>query len=160
MTKGDNKADTDKILERLFRRSHKVAKAIVSPYPVSNQVSGENLSGEILHYMFCAEGTVTKGMIHLGKKPKEPISIELLLEDKTSGNSAFYSLEKQDTTIGFELPVRAGTRLTISIEGNGTDPVTEVWVSFLWIPTVKDAESKQFLISELEKVMEDDTDTE
>ncbi len=49
-------------------------------------------------------------------------------------------------------PVKGGDCLDISIEP-GSELVTEVWVSFLWVPSVKDIEAKSYLIEELEKLL-------
>ena len=91
------------------------------------------------------------GMIHLGSKPKDVVNVEFKIEDKSGGNSVFFPLDKQDFIVEPDIQVTVGSRLTISVEPSGPMPLTEVWVSFLWIPTVKDIEAKQFLMNELVK---------
>ena len=147
--KGDNVADVERVLQRLERRSNKVAKAIISPFPVSNKVSGD-VKGDVLFYMFCAEGIITKGMIHIDKKPKTPIDVKFKLEGKEGGRSINFPVDKVDFFIESGIPVRVGDRLTVSVIPAEGEVVNELWISFLWIPTVKDVEVKSFLMEELE----------
>ena len=48
-----------------------------------------------------------------------------------------------------------GDCLDISIRPvDESDKLNEVWVSFLWVPTIKDADIKHFLIEGLDKLEE------
>lgn len=147
--KGENVAKVEKVLERLERRSNKVAKAMVSPFPVSG-VKMDDVSGDILHYMFCTEGMITKCAVHLGKKPKEPVSLEFSLANKGGRRASNFSIERQEVIIEPSLPVFTGDCLTITITPDEEEVIDEVWISFLWLPTVKDADAKLFLMKELE----------
>ena len=59
-------ASPDKIIERLGRRQRKVASAMITPVPISNAVVGENITGDILYYMFPSDGKITKGIVFFG----------------------------------------------------------------------------------------------
>ena len=151
-------ADNEKIIERLKRRVQKVAKAMVSPFPISSAVKGDDVSGDILRYLFCADGKITKGRVFFPAKPKEAFQLEVKIENEEGGNSVFYSVSKRTAAVEPNIEVKAGDRLTISVISLSDDLVTECWVSFLWLPTVADADAKTFLMQELE--VEDDIPSE
>ena len=138
------------VTTRLMRRAHKKMTTLITPYPISSAFFGENIEGAVLRYMFPCEGLITKGIIKLGKKPRKVVSIEVrLFNDSTSAMKGFV-LSRKSTTIEPNLGVKAGDCLEISLIPNLEEPVEEVWISFLWRPTVADVEAKSFLIEELE----------
>jgi len=136
------------VTRRLMRRAGKRATALITPYPISNAVFGEKVEGPILRYMFPCDGVVTKGFVRLGKKPKTPVMLSVKMFNESGSASKGFSLEKKFLSIQPNLPVIAGDCLEISLASE--EIVTEIWVSFLWKPMVKDVEAKSFLIEELE----------
>lgn len=136
------------MVSRLMRRARKKHTALITPYPISNVVFGENVEGCILRYMFPCSGNITKAMLYLDKKPKEDIELFIDLIDNTGGMSKNYFITQKQTTIDTKIPVISGTRLEISL--NHIDVITEAWISFLWVPSIKDIEAKSYLINDLE----------
>lgn len=150
MKQSDKIKNLEKITERLMRRAHKKITGIVTPYPISNAVIGDNIDGVILRYMFPCDGKITKGMVKLGDKPKKWVSINVkLFNDSTSSIKGFMAENK---SMGIEpaLNVSAGDCIEVSVVPHANDIVKEVWVSLLWKPLIKDIEAKSFLITELE----------
>ena len=147
----DNKRieQLETITTRLMRRAGKRTTALITPYPISNAVFGEKIEGSVLRYMFPCDGTVTKGIVRLGKKPKINITLDVKMFNELGSSPKGFSLEKKLSFIQPNLPVIAGDCLEISLEPS-EEPVTEIWISFLWKPTMKDVEAKSYLIEELE----------
>jgi len=144
------------IVTRLCRRARKKAVALITPYPISNAVFGEDIKGTILRYMFPCEGIITKGLIVLGRKPDTGVSIGVKISNDIHVNSKGYIITRKNLLVKPELKVDSGDRLEVSINPvTEKDTVTEVWTSFLWLPTIKDIEAKSFLIDELEKGIPD-----
>lgn len=142
----------EKIVTRVARRHHAAnIKALVTPFPISNAVFGEKVEGVILRYMFPSDGEITKGIIKFGKKPKNEVYIGFKLSGDYEIESKGYNIIKKTILVEPGLGVKAGDCLEVSIQPDEADPVTEIWISFLWIPTVGEAYIKQVLISELEK---------
>ena len=140
------------VVTRLARRARKKAVALVTPYPISNAVFGEDIKGTILRYMFPCEGTITKGLIDLGKKPKTGVSINVRISNDVHEDTKSYVITRRFLLTEPRLAVDSGDRLEVSINPlTEEDKVTEAWVSFLWLPSVKDVEAKSFLIDELEE---------
>lgn len=135
------------ITKRLSRRSVKKATGLITPYPISSAVIGDNVVGTILHYMFPCDGAITKGMVHFGKKPVNNVTIDIELANESGMSAISYNTDKQDFIITAETPVKSGNRLSVSIES--LEPITEVWIAFLWVPTVKDVKAKSFLLDEI-----------
>ena len=146
-----------KITDRLMRRAGKKTHVLITPYPISNAVFGEKVEGPILRYMFPCAGIITKGMIRLGKKPKTITSINVKLSNDSGSDSKGFVLAKNLMPIQLDLSVVAGDCLELSITPNEADPVTEVWVSLLWKPTIKDVEAKSYLNEELENDLQERT---
>ncbi len=141
------------VTKRLARRSRKKTVALITPYPISNAVLGDEVKGIVLRYMFPCGGTITKGVIDLGKKPKQEVAITFALMGDETGTSNVFVLTKKRLVIKPDIKASAFDRLTISISYKAEKPedaVTEFWTSFLWVPTVKDVEVKSYLIDELE----------
>ncbi len=144
------------ITKRLMRRAGKKTSVFITPYPISNAVFGEDIKGPILRYMFPCDGVVTKGFVRLGKKPKTSVMLGVKMFNEIGSSSKGFSLERKFLGIQPNLPVIAGDCLEISLEPS-EEPVTEVWISFLWKPTVKDVEAKSFLIEDLENDLQNGT---
>jgi len=143
----------EKMITRLSRRQRKKTVALITPYPISNAVIGDEVKGVVLRYMFPCEGVITKGVIDLGKKPKQEVAITFALMGDETGTSKVFVLTKKRLVIKPDIKASAFDRLTISISYKSEKPedaVTEFWTSFLWVPTVKDVEVKSYLIDELE----------
>ncbi len=143
----------DKQIERLQRRSAKVATGLITPYPISHVMTGDDIQGAILKYMFPCDGVITKGIIKLGEKPKGLVSIETDLVSEITSSARGFVIERLITKIDVNLKVAAGDCLTVSLKGNVDHPVKEIWISFLWTPSMKDIEAKSFLIDELEAII-------
>ena len=147
----------DMIVNRLMRRASKRSVALITPYPISSASFGDDIKGSILRYMFPCDGIITKGFVRLGTKPKEGVSIEVKMSNDAGSVVKGFTLDKRLLGIDPDLKVIAGDCLDISVI-SGTDPVKEIWVSFLWKPTVSDVEAKSYLIADLEKVIEEFTE--
>ena len=137
------------VTQRLMRRSGKRTTALITPYPISNAVFGDRVEGPILRYMFPCDGIVTKGIVKIGVKPKTSIVLNIKMFNESSSASKGFAIEKKFLSIEPNLPVVAGDCLEISLDP-GQEIVTEIWISFLWKPGVKDVEAKSYLIEELE----------
>lgn len=143
----------EKITERLQRRQRTKNSAFITPFPISNAIFGEGIKGIILQYMFNCEGRITKGAIDLGKKPKQDIVVKLELMNESGGESKVFVMTRKRLSTVIDIKVKEFDKITISIDYTSAKPednITEVWSSFLWVPTTRDVDVKSFLISELE----------
>ena len=142
------------VTERLMRRAGKKITALITPYPISNAVFGDAVKGPILRYMFPCDGVITKGVVKLGIKPKNPIVIGIKLFNEIGSTVKGFALEKKLFSITPNLPIISGDCLEVSLDPM-EETVTEVWISFLWMPSVKDVEVKSYLIEELENDLQE-----
>lgn len=140
----------EKIVERLSRRAKKKTTALITPYPISSAVFGEDIKGPILRYLFPCAGTITKGYVDIGKKLKSGASIKIEIKDSIGMHSKSYIVGRRNLLMEPQLKVDSGSKLTVSISHNEEELLTEVWISFLWIPSIREVEAKSYLISELE----------
>lgn len=147
----DNKRmeNLEKVTERLMRRAHKRTTALITPYPISNAVFGDKVEGPILRYMFPCDGVVTKGFVRLGQKPKKDVAVEVKMFNEAGSTSRGFTIDKKSLSIEPNLKVKSGDCLELSLIP-GEEVVTEIWIAFLWKPTMNDVEVKSFLIEELE----------
>lgn len=146
------------IITRLVRRSRKTTKAIITPYPISNAIIGDDLIGKslegvILRYMFPCPGKITKGFIRLDKKPKDGVEINIRIFNDEKSESKGFTVDRKVTAVDTELDVNAGDCLEVTLTPNGESVVKEIWISMLWVPIGGDVQ--RFLIEELEKNIED-----
>jgi len=144
-------------VDRLRRRAVKVSTGFITPYPISMAKSGSNIQGEILTYMFPCAGVISKGAIKFGEKPKGNIEIGIEITDVIgSGTAIKMSADKQLNVVDINLKVKEFDCLKVYLysDPNTDHPVTRVWATFLWKPTMSDIEAKSFLIDELDKIRE------
>ena len=145
------------ITKRLARRERKHSIALITPFPISNAVFGDKVEGTVLRYMFPCEGTLTKGAIDFGKKPKSGISMKISLTGDIGGSSRTFVIDRKREVVDIDIPVTLFDRLTIDISYSFDKPednINEFWVSFLWVPTTSDIEIKRFLNKEIENETE------
>lgn len=142
-------------VKRLMRKSiKKPISAMLTPYPISNCVAGEEVSGTVLKYMFAARGIIGKGRIQTDKRLKSGIRITVLLENDIGGQSKSYIANRNIMLIEPNLEVFSGDRLTVSV--NPVDPeddsLNEIWIAFVWTPHIGEATVKSFLIDKLNEI--------
>ena len=141
------------ITRRLMLRSKKKTSALITPYPISNALISEEVKGVVLRYMFPCGGKITKGVIDLGKVPKQNVTVGINLMGKERGESRVFILDKKNLIITPNIKVDTLDKLTISISYEADKPennIIEFWTTFLWVPEVKDIEVKSFLIDKIE----------
>jgi hypothetical protein len=147
------------VVQRMVLRSRKTATAIVAPYPISNAVmSGDDstVKGTILRYMFPCKGMITRGCIKLGKKPKNGAIINAKVFGDYTSESKGFTIERKTLFIEPGIEVLQGDCLEVSLEPlTEEDIIKEVWISFLWNPSIPSASLKHFLIEDLEKIQDD-----
>ena len=145
----------ERIVTRFARRSNKLTSALITPYPISSATFGEDVRGSILRYMFPCEGVIAKGLIKLGSRPKGGAEVNVELSNNAYSDSRGFIITSRQLIVEPDLNVASGDCLDISIRPvDESDKLNEVWVSFLWVPTIKDADIKHFLIEELDKLEE------
>jgi hypothetical protein len=142
--------DRERILETRLRQREEMKKvvAVITPFPISSAVFSGDVRGSILRYMFPCDGTILKGMIRLGKKLTDPAMLKISITDVGS-KSQTISISSKVSVIEQAIEILTGECLDISIEP-GSEKITEVWVSFLWLPSTKEVETKSYLRKELE----------
>ena len=145
----DKIAELEMITKRLMRRTTKTKSALITPYPISAAVFGDKVEGPILRYMFPCEGTITKGMVRLGARPKAPIMLTIKMSNDLNSVAKGFAIDKRTLTVQPGISVNSGDCLEVSLE-TGEEVITEAWIAILWKPTIKDVEAKSFLIEELE----------
>ncbi len=150
MEQEDRIKQLELVTKRLTRRAHKKITGIITPYPISNAVEGDNVKGTILKYMFPCDGKITKGMIRLDPKPKKWVDINVKIFNDTTSSLKGFMISKKIATIEPDLDIVAGDCLELVLVPHNEDIVKEIWVSLLWKPLVKEIEAKSFLITELE----------
>ena len=148
-------------ITRLARRSKKTAKAIVTPYPISNAIIGSDLIGKsldgvILRYLFPCKGKITRGYIQLDSKPKSGVSVNVRIFNDEVSESKGFTINNRKLIVDTDLDILAGDRLEVTLTPLGESVVKEIWISMLWIPTSGDVQN--FLIEELEKQIEEFTE--
>jgi hypothetical protein len=143
----------EKVVTRLARRARKSTTAIITPYPISACLSGESVNGEVLRYIFCASGKISKAIVALNKRPDSGVMISVELSNELGGGTMKYLINKKSQIIEPDIATAAGDKMIVSAEVGDPekDKITELWVGMLWIPTVKTAHTKSFLIDSLDE---------
>jgi len=145
------------ITGRLIRKAvKKSTSAMITPYPISNCLTGDNVCGPVLKYMFSAKGVINKGLIRFDKKIKAGIVVTVGIENDFGGESKVFIANRNQITLEPNLEVSPGDRLTVSVSpADEEEKLCEVWIAFIWTPHVGEATVKSFLIDQLEEGSKD-----
>jgi hypothetical protein len=138
----------DTILSRQSRRLNKTAKAIVTPFPISNYVDIP-IDNVVMKYMFPADGTISVGYLCVEKMPREGVNLLMRIDIGELYREEQMFVKKSPLLIKPNISISAGSRLTVSVVPREGE-ISGVWIAFLWSPEVKNAVIKKFLIDELE----------
>ncbi len=136
--------------ERLeARKARKILtkiKTLITPFPISNAVFGDDVRGAILRYMFPCSGNILKGVIRLGSKPKivHEVTIDL------SNHLRRYDIEERISNLIINTKISSGDCLTVSI--NSEEVIKEVWISFLWVPDKSEVVKENYYDNEEEVI--------
>lgn len=142
----------EKIVGRLARRSKASSTALITPFPVSNAVFGDGISGPVLRYLFPCEGKIKKGMILFGKKPQAGVKLSITVSDDLHSDEKTYTVTRKSMIVSPDFNIDSGDRLEVSVYPiSEEDNITEVWISFLWVPSVNDIDAKSYLMEEMER---------
>ena len=159
MIKGDTTEDKMKhlnvLLKRMSKKLHKTVVGVITPFPISSYAK-DPVDNVVLRYMFPASGKITVGGAYIENMPKDGIDIYTNIHREESVISTSVWTKKKYVLINPDAEILAGDRLVVSVKSRGGD-VSGIWVSFLWVPEVKDSEVKQFLIDDLERIGEENT---
>ena len=108
--------------------------------------------------MFPCEGVITKGLIRLSSRPSGGVEATVKVANSVSINTRTFVMTRQDMLVNPGLKVDSGDRLELSLKPLNGSIVKEVWVSFLWVPTVADVLQESFLLDGLLKEFDDFVD--
>ena len=139
----------ERVVTRIAVRSRQTAISSIAPYPISNAVIGEDVRGVIMRYMFPCEGVITKGLIRLGSRPSSGVEATVKISNSISTDTRSFIITRRDMLVNPGLKVDSGDRLELFLKPLNGSIVKEVWVSFLWVPTVADVLQKSFLLDDI-----------
>jgi hypothetical protein len=134
---------------RIIRRSNVSHQAaMITPFPISNAVFGDDVRGPVLLYMFCCEGEITKGFVYTSMKLKNGLKLSIAINNSLGGESKEFIMDSKGLTLSPEMKVKAGDRLTVSIEPmSEKEIVNEFWIALMWTPSVKEVDVKKLFTS-------------
>lgn len=153
----DRVSRLESVVRKVAMRSKKVASAIITPYPISSSFYGDDVRGTILRYMFPCNGSVTKGMIKFGAKPKKGVAVDLKLSNRSRSDVRSFTISTAYALVepSPRFEISAGDCLEISLSPSAEEQITEVWIAMLWTPSVTNVDIHEVLIEELEKGLDD-----
>jgi len=139
------------VVSRLSRRQVKKTAAMITPYQISSCVERDDIRDEIFRYLFCTQGTIVKVLVTLNKKIKDGASFAIKISNDLGGSSSSYIINNKNLIINPNISIDSGDKLLVYISPLGTEIISEVWLSLLFLPSTKDSEIKNYLINSLEK---------
>jgi hypothetical protein len=142
----------DRILRSHSFKLHRTATGIITPFPISNfSESG----GDVIKYMFPANGTITVCGMFVENMPKSGIDISIIVNRNGQSESKSIFTKSPSISTSPNIKISFADRLIVNVVPKREDEeVSNIWVAFLWIPKVKDADVRNFLIDDLMKLGE------
>ena len=148
-------AHIEHVILQLMRRSVRKTSALITPYPISSASFGDNVKGRILCYMFPCEGIITKGMISFGSRPLNGANLTISYHSRDYSASRTFTLHNIEDVVEPKVKVESGGKVIVEIFPKEGTIIKEVWISFLWTPSVREVEVKSYLIDELDHTVEE-----
>lgn len=146
----------DRILKSYSYKLHKTTTGLITPFPISSY--SETSEKPVIRYMFPADGKITAGGMCIEEMPKAGVSINITVCSGLECESKVVETKRQHIAISPNLEVKFGSRLIIKVSPvNEGDIVSNIWIAFLWVPVIKDIETRQFLIDDLMRIEKEDT---
>ena len=138
-----------KTLEVAARRAARVKKktltGIVFPFPLYGcQVP--DAEGVVFRAMLPCDGELISATIDVGavESPEKPVTIraEVMIDNDVYVRD--FSLTKPRVGFNLDLPMLAGSKLTISL--TSADKGLPIWIGMLFMPTISDAVVKKIIV--------------
>ena len=138
----------DGYLNSWNRRIPKTVAGVITPFPISG-FAKDPKDNVVLRYMFPVGGKITIGGAFFDTMPEGGVDIYLNIHRGDAVNSTTVFVTTQTIIVEPDAEILAGDRLIVSAVPKGDGKITGVWTSFLWIPSVKVAEVRNFLLKEI-----------
>ena len=140
----------DVILDRFSRKLHKTTSGIISPYPISNYSMS---AGIVLRYVFPIDGEIPLAAMYIESMPKSGVNVHTIIEIGESRKSDTQLVKRKSVVIRPNIQLKGGTRISVGVTPvNDEEEACGIWVSLIWVPSIRGAVVKQFLIDELERI--------
>jgi hypothetical protein len=128
----------------------KIITGVITPFPITSFMENTR-DNNAIRYMFPMGGKITLGTAYFEDMPEIGVDIHIDIYRGDEINSTVLFTNKKYFLIEPDTEVLAGDRLSVSVVPRGEADLENIWLSFLWVPKTKDAEIKQFVLTELEQ---------
>ncbi len=128
----------------------KIITGVITPFPITAFMENTQ-DNNAIRYMFPMGGKITLGTAYFEDMPEIGVDIHINIYRGDAVNSTVLFTNEKYFLIEPDTEVLAGDRLAVSIVPRGEADLNNIWLSFLWVPNTKDAEIKQFVLTELEE---------
>jgi len=158
-TPGEKINSVEAILRRMSRKMSSKIIGVLPASPVFDFVYVPDSEGVVMRRLFPVSGLITKAGIAFDVRGKKPIklifSVENDIEMRSFSNS--FIIKKTAEVLDLNFEVVAGDKITLTVELEKDEEVTGIWVGFLYEIALKNLNKKEFLLEELNNMIEEET---
>ena len=148
------------ILQRMSRKMTQKVIGILPVSPVFDFAHFPDPDGIIMRRLFPVSGRVTKAGIAFDSKGKKPIKLTFRVENDIflRSFSSAYMIKKKADVLEVNFDIKAGDKITVGIELEEDEIVEGIWIGFVFEVALKDMSQKEFLLEELERMVEEEVE--
>ena len=138
----------NKTLNQFWPRLHHSVVAAIPPIPIFEYADAPDDEGVILRKIFPGKGVITKGCLYIEEYVKEgPVNIRVQVEGAGGGNHAMFETKDKLVVVEPNLPVDAGSRLTLSVLE--PENINGIWIAFMYEVGMQGAGKEMFVLDQL-----------
>ncbi len=154
-------AHIEQLLKHWQRRARKTLIGVIPPSPIFSYTHYPMEDGTVLKCVIPADGRIVRGVLAVDKyNTKEQVGFMCKVERASEISAQSFLTKKNLYVLDVALDVRVGDILTVKIDpvkNDEGDWIAEViWLSLLYEIGIKDTIKKQYLIEDLERMLEKD----
>lgn len=147
-----------RILKHWERKTRKAIVGIMPPIPILSYVDHPAEDGTVMRAILPADGKIIRVVIFASISGKDPVGFHCTIENMNSKLSSTFEIRNKIFVQDISRDVSVGDILTVKIynpkDANGQWLAERVFVSLLYEISMKDSTKAQYMMENLERLLE------
>ena len=146
------------ILRRMSRKMSNKVIGILPASPVFEYAYAPDSEGVVMRRLFPASGRITKVGIAFDNKGKKAVKLTFSVENSIAlrSFSSSFMIKKMADILEVDFEIKAGDKITVQVVSEEEEKVEGVWIGFIYEIALKDLNQKEFVLEELERMVEEE----
>jgi len=146
------------ILSRMSRKMSNKVIGILPASPVFEYAYAPDSEGVVMRRLFPASGKITKVGISFDDKGKKAVKLTFSVENSIAlrSFSSSFMIKKMTDVLTVDFEIKAGDKITVQVVPEEDEKVGGIWIGFIYEISLKELSQKEFILEELERMVEEE----